>query len=331
MKKLSTALLLAGLTQAVSAQSSVTIYGVVDASVRHLTNADAAGKGRLSLGSNGIHAANRIGFKGVEDLGGGLNAHFTLESGFNSGTGTLDNGANILFNRTAAVGIGGEFGSIDLGRQYTVAFKTIGIYEPLNYRYPSITLSVQASAGIRNNNDIQYTGTFGPLTARAGYALGEVAGSSSAGSTQAIGIGYTEGQVGAGLAYTKKTTAAGFDYRHYTLGGDYKFGSARLVVGYVNEKQDTATVETTNKYAWVAGSYNFTPSVAVTTAYYRLKNSTGGLGGDKDLYMLVTTYALSKRSSLYAGVDRTNVSGTQIPATSQTNQTGITVGMNHFF
>lgn len=90
--------------------AQVTVYGSIDGGIRNVTNANAAGQSRLTLGSNGTHFANRIGFKGVEDLGDGLNAHMALETGFNTGTGALDNTANVLFNRTALVGIGSTWG-----------------------------------------------------------------------------------------------------------------------------------------------------------------------------------------------------------------------------
>jgi predicted porin len=109
----------AGVAQA---QTSVTIYGSFDAGIRNQRDIDATGHSRTT----GTYNSNSLGFKGVEDLGGGLNAHFTLESGFNSGTGELNNTQNKLFQRSAFVGLGGQWGSLDLGRQYTVAFKTVG-------------------------------------------------------------------------------------------------------------------------------------------------------------------------------------------------------------
>ena len=101
------------LPAAASAQSSVTVYGSIDGGVRYQTNVDAAGNGLLST-TSGNYYANRLGFRGKEDLGNGLNAHFQLESGFNDKTGALDNTNNVLFNRTAAVGLGGAWGSVDL-------------------------------------------------------------------------------------------------------------------------------------------------------------------------------------------------------------------------
>ena len=94
MKKSLLALAVLGVfAGAAQAQSSVTVYGSFDGGLRH-TNSAAGSAWTVS--SNGTYLSNRIGFKGVEDLGGGLNAHFTLETGFNTGNGALDNTTNQL-------------------------------------------------------------------------------------------------------------------------------------------------------------------------------------------------------------------------------------------
>lgn len=333
MKNTLLAVALMGIFGSASAQSAITIYGSIDGGIRNLTNVDAAGGDRLSMGSTGTSMSNRLGFKGVEDLGGGYNAHFTLESGFNSGTGALD-AANTLFNRTAIVGLGGAFGSLDLGRQYTVAFKTIGLYEPLSYRFPLITYTVPASAGIRFNNDIQYIGTFGPLTVRAEYALGEQAGSTSNASSKAIGASYSSGAIAIGGAYTQRKPLVGTTFRdnkHFTIGGAYTAGNLRASVGYVDEEQETATVDSTSKYAWGGLTYAFSPIVTVGAAYYQNKTEAAGASGKRDLVILTSYYALSKRTSLYAELDRTKYRGSLVASPAQTSQTGVSVGVNHIF
>lgn len=314
------------------ASAQVIVYGSIDGGIRNVTNTNAAGQSRLTLGSNGTHFANRIGFKGTEDLGGGLNANMVLETGFNSGTGVLDNSNNALFNRTASVGIGSSWGTVNLGRQYTVAFKTITPYDPFVWRYTGIAMTAQATAGVRFDNDIQYIGTFGGLTVRAEYALGEQAGSAGNGASQAAGATYASGPLSVGAAYTRrKPTPTFLDFTHYTLGGSYSFGPARLSVGYADQKQETATVDTTNKYAWAGVAYNATPTTSITGAYFNLRNSTGGASGKKDLYMIAATYVLSKRTNLYAELDRSKVGGTLVPASTQTAQTGVSFGINHLF
>lgn len=321
------------------AQSNVTIYGSFDGGVRHQTNVLAGGNegSRTTVGSNGTFNNNRIGFKGIEDLGGGLNAHFTLETGFNTGTGALDNANNQLFQRTASVGIGGAWGSLDLGRQYTTAFKTIGAYDPMGYKYTGITDAVPAglSTGARNNNSIQYTGTFGPVTARLEYSLGEVAGDSSAGSTKAVGATYAAGPLAVGAAYTTFESATGLDTDHWTIGASYKFGPARVAVGHSDQEADVATGGTTDlKRTWIGASYAITPALEVTGAYYRSRLDAGA-DSDKDNYILSVTYALSKRTNLYAAFDTQKYDGAGLrPATiaaGEDRQRGVSVGINHLF
>jgi len=247
------------------AQTAVTIYGSFDGGIRHTTDVNAAGDNRTTVGSNGTYNSNRIGFRGVEDLGGGLKARFTLENGFNTGTGALNNTTNRLFERTAAVGFGGDFGFIDIGRQYTNAFLTVIQYDPFSFKYPAITgLSTpitDATAGTRYDNDVKYTGTFGPVTARAEYAFGEAAGSASRGSSASVSASYATGPLAIGGAFTRRNDrgataagAAGPDNDHFTVGGAYKLGPVRLTAGYSRDEQDAATgstVENKNRNAWV--------------------------------------------------------------------------------
>lgn len=361
MKKSLLALAVLGAFAGVAqAQTSVTIYGSFDAGVRYQSSQTANGNSKLTMGSNGTYNSNRIGFKGVEDLGGGLNAHFDLETGFNSGTGELNNASNMLFQRSAFVGLGGQWGSLDLGRQYTVAFKTVGAYDPFNYKYTAIIplTGASVSAGTRFNNDIQYTGTFGPITARAEWALGEQAGSARNASAQAVGVSYANGPLALGGAYTLRKPSVGTpatfqDNRDWTVGGAYTFGPARVALGYARETQDAAAGSSTQtKNAWIGGSYDITPALGLSAAYYNtLTSSTSS--GKRQLFIVGTTYALSKRTNFYADIDyakydgsaagtltsngvaaTTYPAGTQLPASTiagQSKQTGVSVGINHLF
>ncbi|MDB5842331.1 MAG: porin [Herminiimonas sp.] len=339
MKKSLLALAVLGAFAGVAqAQTSVTIYGSFDAGVRNLSNVNAAGDDRLTMGSTGTYNSNRLGFRGVEDLGGGLNAHFNLESAFNSGTGAAD--TTRFWGRTASVGIGGAWGSIDLGRQYSVNFRTIGVYDPFNYKYTGI-IPVATQGGLtRYDNDIQYTGTFGPITARAEYALGEVAGSARNGSTQAVGVTYAGGPFAAGAAYTAgKRNVAGAaaapsfqDMTNWTVGGAFTTGPFRVALGYADQKQETGTVvaEGRSTDKWVGASYNVTPALGLSLAYYRTEVELAGLDGRRNLAIFGATYALSKRTNFYADIDNSKLTGLSRVA-GQTRQTGVSVGINHLF
>ena len=392
MKKSLLALAVLGAFAGVAqAQTSVTIYGSFDAGVRNQQDQNANGNSRTTMSSAGTYNSNRLGFKGVEDLGGGLNAHFTLETGFNSGSGANVDTAR-FFNRSAFVGLGGQWGSIDLGRQYTVAFKTVGAYDPFNYKFTGIIPTSQGSisAGTRNDNDIQYTGTFGPLTARAEYALNERVGGGSNGTAAAVGATFATGPFSVGAAYTKRKPTVGAigavinpvtgastvgavsgqeqDNTHYTVGGAVTFGPARIAAGYAREDQDRASSlagvgiparvggEATQKNAWVGGSYDITPALGLTAAYYHTKAEGFGLAGNQEgrrgLFIVGATYALSKRTNFYADVDYAKFKGALAngpvasnaylaggsaqlglgsAAANQDTQVGFSVGVNHLF
>jgi predicted porin len=326
---------------AASAQTSITIYGSFDGGIRNQTNATPAGS-RLSVGSNGTYNSNRLGFKGVEDLGGGLNAHFQLETGFNTGTGTLDNTNNRLFNRTASVGLGGAWGALDLGRQYSVNYLTIALYDPFQYKYTGI-IPLATQGGInRLDNDIKYTGKFAGIGVSAEYAPGEVAGSTGNNATEAIGLNYTGGPFVVGAAYTTGKRAgsalagAPLDQtmKNWTIGGTYATGPFRVALGYADFKQDlTAGGQQRTKDWWLGGSYQLTPAAALSVGYYQTKGISGtntvALTNDdkRKLFIVGATYALSKRTNFYADIDNARYNN----AANSPNQTGVSIGINHLF
>jgi predicted porin len=340
--------LAAALPSAALAQSNVAVYGSIDAGLRYQTNVNAAGDGLLSMGT-GNYYSNRLGFRGVEQLGNGLNAHFQLESGFKSSTGELDNTNNVLFNRTASVGLGGAWGSLDAGRQYTIGFKTEKFLDPFNHNYTGIVplssgagttlpaaaktagLSASSSSGTRFNNDVQYAGTFGGLTLRAEYALGEVAGDTSKGAAKAVGFSYTGGPLLAAGAYTYKQTPTGFANHAWVAGGGVKIHEVTAKLSMSRERQDTATAatyENTTRFggvSWDKGPVN------VTGAVYRSTYDSAAGGGTRELRMVGASYALSKRSNLYTEADFNRYGGALVPASKQVRQRGMSLGLNHLF
>jgi predicted porin len=361
MKKTLPALAILGLIAGVAqAQSTVTVYGSFDGGVRYQNNQNASGNSRVTLSSTGTYNSNRLGFKGVEDLGGGLNAHFTLEQGFNTGSGAVAD-PNRFFNRSAFVGLGGQWGSLDLGRQYTAAFKTVGAYDPFNYKFTNIIPLAAGStvaAGTRYDNDIQYNGTFGPITARAEWQLGEQTGSARSGSSQALGATYASGPVSVGAAYTRRkpnvattaTAPANYqDNRNWTVGGAYTFQPVRIAAGYSRDVQDLGTGDQQQKNAWFGASYDISPSLGLTAAYYDTKvenyGTTANVNGKRQLLIIGATYAFSKRTNFYADVDYARFTdglrsraatlgggGLQLALSSPSgNQTGVSIGLNHLF
>ncbi|MDY7539217.1 porin [Undibacterium sp. 5I1] len=334
-----------------SAQSSVTIYGSIDAGIRDVTNVDAAGNSKVTMGSNGTYNSNRLGFKGVEDLGGGMNAHFVLESGFNTATGTLDSGT--MFNRSAFVGVTGDFGNIDLGRQYSLAFKTIGTYEPFSYKFPAITSPVAGVAlffpatfsgggATRFNNDIQYTAIFSGVKVSAEYALGEVAGDIGRNTVKSVAATYTTGPVNFGGTFMS-TDVGGLRNKYYTVGGAYKEGVVRVSGGYVKETQESVlNIDSYQKSFWGGINYTITPQIELTGAYYVTDytvatSAATKVDGSRKNLVVAATYALSKRTNFYVEVDNKKLTNAFVGATAvlgtinNGTQNGFSVGITHLF
>lgn len=334
-------------------QSTVNIYGTIDAGIRNVTNTTKNGGGTLKMGSNGEYYNNRIGIKGREDLGGGMDVHYHFETGFNTGTGALDNKDNRFFNRISSLGLAGPFGSIDFGRQPSVACKVVYLYEPFQYRYVQIIPLAGAVAGNvdgritwpftengpRFSNGIQYFGKFGGFTASAEYVMGEVAGSSNNAAAKAMGLAYTNGAFTVGGAYTRQkpnvasVTAPNYqDQDQLTFGAAYKEGALRIASGYLDTKTKTANADQA-KNTWIGGSYDFTPIISLTAGYYRTTlEATSAEIARRNLLIIGATYALSKHTSLYSGFDKVSLRG-PVPLTAgkKMRQTGISIGINHMF
>jgi len=334
---------------ACAAQASVQLYGTIDGGLRYQTNVDATGNSLLSA-SSGNYFSNRLGFRGREDLGNGLNAHFQLESGFRSDTGELDNTNNVLFNRTAAVGLGGSWGSIDVGRQYTVGFRTERFLDPFEHHYTPIVplasgagttlpaaartagLGASSNSGTRFNNDVQYTGTFGGLTVRAEYALGEIADDAGKGSARGVAFSYTGSTLLAAADYIHKETAAGFGNDAFTVGGGFRWKALTVKGGVSRERQATANAGTYRNETRFGGvNYKLSRAVDLTAALYRSEFESAAGAGTRQLSIVGGTYYFSKNTNLYAEFDVNRYTGALIPASKQTAQRGVSLGVMHAF
>jgi predicted porin len=256
----------------------------------------------------------------------------------------------VLFNRTASVGVGGAWGSIDMGRQYTVGFRTEKFLDPFNHHYTPIVplasgagTSVPAAAksagltgasnsGTRFNNDVQYTGIFGGLTVRAEYALGEVAGDAGKGAAQGVAFSYTGSTLLAAGAYIHKETPAGFTNNTFVAGGGFKLRGMTVKAGMSRERQDTAAAGTYQNETRFGGiGYQISRPVEVTAAVYRSDYDSAAGAGRRQLFLLGATYAFSKRTNLYAELDVNHYDGALIPASKQTSQRGTSLGVMHLF
>lgn len=153
----------AGSVPAVAQTSGgVTLYGLLDTTIRYSTNEDAAGHSRTQM-TDGVLTGSRWGIRGTEDIGGGNKAWFILESGFSPDTGTSQQGGR-LFGRTAVVGFDGPYGKLALGRQYTLAHEVLSSYEAMAFANNSI-VGYQGGnyTGLRYDNTLKYIKSFDGL------------------------------------------------------------------------------------------------------------------------------------------------------------------------
>ncbi|HYS66315.1 MAG TPA: porin, partial [Paraburkholderia sp.] len=222
-KKLLTAATLAVFASAAHAQSSVTLYGLIDAGISYVNNSKSGtSHDKLFKYDDGVAQGSRWGLRGTEDLGGGLKALFVLESGFNSGNGTLGQGG-ALFGRQAYVGLSkNDIGSLTFGRQYSFStdylggnYSTGGQTVAGNYAYHINDVDQLTSSRI--NNAVKFSSanfyglTFGAMYGFSNQA-GAFAGAPASGTTAApvagssraysFGLNYANGPFGIGAAYT---------------------------------------------------------------------------------------------------------------------------------
>ncbi|MEC4718446.1 porin [Noviherbaspirillum sp. CPCC 100848] len=342
--------LLAAASATTQAQSNVTVYGVLDAGVEYVNNANAAGDSLIRQSSGGTNTS-RIGFRGTEDLGAGLKALFQLEGGILLDTGASD---GALFGRQANVGLEGNFGRVIAGRSYSTTYDFLLPFDPMGYApLYSWATSSNATGGRRDgmltgvSNLIKYQGTFNGVKLGATYAFGEAAGSSSDSARLALGVGYATGPVSfaavidrangariAGGAYDKTDTIH--------LGVAYDVSkSVDLKGGYRNFKRSLASggADLRSDLLWGGVNFNVSPALTLTTALYHqnIKNVAAGADADPTMLVLQAKYTLSKRTFVYGTTGYVRGRNNQLVSLSRddagfgTNQTGVTVGIQHRF
>ena len=355
---------LATISSAAMAQTSVTVYGDIDASVRSTTNADVNGGRQTSLG-NGIFEDSFIGFKGKEDLGGGNTALFDLEAGFGPGNGALSNQGQ-FFGNQAWVGLRNDsLGEIDLGRQYGLAYQTLGVYAPLGRGVATSQGAAPELAwqtnlfGARFDNTIEYSNSFGPIKGQLQYSAGGVAGATSAGSTSAAALTYAEGPLSVGGVLQQSKDANANTMSLWGAGGSFATGPATLFLSYFDAKRDpnfsvaanlsggplanTSLMANTNTLlqrsdrVWTTGvAFQATPAMSYTLGYMHdnVKNDSDlGNSGRVSTVYAVADYSLSKRTDVYAEIDHSTLGGGEvssddvlsIPGGSQ--RTGLAAGL----
>jgi predicted porin len=317
---------LAAYAGAAVAQSSVTIYGIADAGLVR----ESGGTANYTKLTSGVGSASRIGFRGTEDLGGGISALFTLETGYKIDTGEVDT-AGTIFNRQAFVGLKGKAGTLTLGRQYTPWHQALAqVADPFGTGYAGTSKNQFPDSGtnVRTSNTVLYSmPVIGGISADAAYSVGEQAGSNTAGRQFGASIGYSAGPLNVRLAYNNKNSdvapntgvvavsrdvgtntllAANYDFAlvkvYFAYGVDKGFNSAPLgnannPFGGVNPTPSTDGNEILLGLSAPVGSGTLIASVM-------RKDDATSFNQDARSWGIGYLYPLSKRTNLYTAYGR---------------------------
>ena len=299
------------------AQSSVTLYGRVNTTVERQEVGNVKTTGLFDNNS-------RFGFKGTEDLGGGLKAGFQLESGFSSDTGASDSRG--FFARQSEVNLSGGFGAVRLGRFIAESYYATADYVSMHNHDTGSSSDAFYAYVMPGANKIAYrTPTFGGLTVDAAVALHEQAVGGK--NAYDLAANYNLGALALGAGYSKQG-----DVNQFAVRALYTFG-AFTVGGYVQRDEDAFVANGGKRNTFrLAGAYNmgaseFHVNVGRAGEYKNLNDS------DSTQYTLGYNYNLSKRTKVYGYYTHVNNSRN---ASYQSGVAGadfssVAVGVRHNF
>jgi predicted porin len=313
----------------------VTLYGLVDAAVENISNVGAAGGSVTRMPTTTASLPSRWGMRGTEDLGGGLKAVFTLESGFGSDSGVAGQGGR-MFGRQALVGLSGDWGTVALGRQYTMLFWSLldaDIIGPMVFGLGSLDSYIPNS---RVDNAITYRGKFSNLSVGGSYSLGrdaanpvpnnpagtncggEVAGDSSACREWSVMAKYDQPSWGVAAAIDQMNGGAGswtalgltssaLTDKRSTVNGYVKFSDLKVAGGLIHRNNEGSTATPRSDLYFIGASYPVTPVLQMDAQYAQLKFKDSS--NKATFGILRGTYNLSKTTAVYAAVARINNDG----------------------
>lgn len=336
---------------AAAAQSSVSLYGVLDLGISQ----DRGGvAGTATRVTSGMATQSRWGIKGSEELGGGLSAFFVIEGGIHADNGTSTQN-NTLFGRTSIVGLRGGFGAVSLGLQDTPLFTTLNtVVDPLRNGIIRSN-NLMSPTGFRASNSVLYRShVVGGFSGDLMVAAGEVAGDAQASSAVGGSFGYSKGALNARLAYHRKNNDSAVlknteDARNTLLGANYDFGPARGYFGYAINKglnssplangaatfggaAPSASTDSSDVLLGVAVPFG----ASTVVGSYVHKNDKTVRNQDAQQFGLAYMVALSKRTDVYTSyaVIRNRNGAAYTEGNSEEPGTGnkqFTAGLRHRF
>ncbi|QYY33932.1 porin (plasmid) [Cupriavidus pinatubonensis] len=365
LKYFATVSMLAGAGSAF-AQTSVTLYGVVDANVEYVNHVGAvptvangfnpgSANKVFRMGSGGL-SGSRWGIRGTEDLGSGLKSVFVLESGYAADTGVGQQSGR-MFGRQAFVGLqSAGLGQLTFGRQYTSMFDALANFAPASYATLYEPTVLQNGGNYREDNTIKYAGQFGPLSAWAhwSFGVGLTQPQVAAGVPAVGGNGEVPGQFrrdsayGAAAMYTVGPFAGtiGYDQWNPSIGtgngsvkkasaaASYTVGLAKIMGGYRwGQSKNAADTEVLrDDYYWIGANYQATPALGLTLeySYDNLKNVYGNTNAANPWQIaFVSTYAFSKRTDVYLTTAYSKNAGLTLESLATGYLTSLSLGSSY--
>lgn len=326
---------MAGISATASAQSSVTLYGIVDTGVEYVSHSNAAGQGVVRMPGITGELPSRWGIRGREDLGNGLSAIFALEDGFNVRNGAMNQGGR-MFGRQAWVGLDSRYGTLTFGRVYTMTALAISDADLMGPDIYGGTASLdQYMPSARSDNTIAYKGSYAGVTVGATYSFGrdstgtgnspgqgtcaQVTGSSKACVEWSAMLRYDNSGYGVAAAYDVQHGGPGAQANLYDgtasfaltnpddtdtriqLNGYGHVGALRLGAGWIGRRVNLVSPALPNVHSdqfYLTASYPIAPQFLLDGGIYHINNSQDDTRGL--IAALRTTYLLSKRTAVYA-------------------------------
>ncbi|MBC3809362.1 porin [Undibacterium seohonense] len=297
---------LSAFSGAAMAQSSVTVYGIVDVGAAYKN----AGAGTLTSLDSGLNSTSRLGFKGTETLSGGLKANFNLEMGLKADTGAND---AAIFARGAWVGLSGEdFGSVNLGRHKSLTYIYGAQIDPFMDGLLGKTDLMFKLNTVRDNSITYTSNSFSGFSVAGQYGFGEKTGDATANRVTSVAASYINGPLNANIVWdqmkdTNGNLAVGGEKLlagvSYDLGKDF-FG-VKLNAMYEEIKGSTSLTvlkETKEQLYMVGGSIKDGANTFIVS--YTDSNVKTSTNANSSRIALGYTYDLSKRTNLYASLAR---------------------------
>ncbi len=338
------------------AQSSVTIFGVIDANYQHASQGGASVNRVNGSGGNQI---SRLGFRGIEDLGGGLSASFVLDMGLNIDTGTggltttnnqTTTGSGITFNRRSTVSLTSKtLGELRIGRDFTPTYWNLTAFDPFGTAGAGSASSIIQSniskvstvqTALRASNSVGYflpqgKGLYGQLM----YAMGEKPsnapnGTRKDGNYAGLRIGYADANLHVALAHGRTSLTSG-DVTTTNAGAAYAFGSVKPMVQIFEDRKDN--VATPNRSSGFLVGAQFTLGPGYIPVSYSQIHDNASVERKAQLLAIGYVHNLSKRTAVYTTVSRiansggASVSGGGVTGVANAAWKGVDIGIRHSF